>query len=63
MARRPCLRAGYCPGLALRLIGCRLARFNDANPVIGELAVGSGQIDLRHVTRGALLLTYRTGRS
>src|SRR5882672_105078 len=31
--------------------------------MIGKPAVGSGQLDLRHVTRCALLLTHRTGRS
>ena len=59
--RRPRLRATAFPELPS--FGCRFARPDNADPVIGEFAVGSGQFNLRHVARRALLLAHRTGRS
>ena len=44
--------------MTLRLVRLRLARFDDADPVIGELVVRSGQVDLRHVARHAVFLRH-----
>jgi hypothetical protein len=49
--------------LGLHSIRYRFARLDDADPVIGKFVVGSGQFDLRHVTRRALLLAHRAGSS
>jgi hypothetical protein len=38
------------------LVRVRLARFDDADLVIGELVVRAGQVDLRHVARHAVFL-------
>src|SRR5262245_62665177 len=43
-------------------IWIRLARFGDANPMIGEFEMRAGQIDLRHVARSAILSSDFTAR-
>src|SRR6266511_2879519 len=43
-------------------IWIRLARFGDANPMVGEFEMRAGQIDLRHVARSAILRSDFTAR-
>ena len=46
---------------AVASIRKRLARFCDADAVIGEFEMGPGKLDLRHVTRDAQAPRDRAG--
>jgi hypothetical protein len=47
--------------IAFALIGKRLTSFRDSYPVIGELEMRAGKLDLGHVTGDAQTLSDRAG--